>query len=158
MSGKILIILLTRFIPNMQIKIKKLSATAKTPTRATSQSNGYDLYADQDAVIGSGQVKLLPSNIAIVLPDNHAALILPRSGLAVGHQITLINSPGLIDTDYRGNIGIPLINHGKTDFTVKRGDRLAQMIVVRTEEIDFIDSDELDATDRNTKGFGSTGI
>ncbi|MCF8025835.1 MAG: dUTP diphosphatase [Desulfobacteraceae bacterium] len=130
------------------------------PQYMTAQSAGMDMYAavSEPVTLAPGQIRLIPTGFAISLPENHEAQIRPRSGLAVKHGIGLINAPGTIDADYRGEIQVALINHGASAFTVNRGDRIAQMVVspISRVKIDIVDM--LDESARNTGGFGHTGI
>lgn len=130
------------------------------PRYMTAQSAGMDLCAavSRPVTLAPGEIKLIPSGFAISLPECHEAQIRPRSGLAIKYGIGLINSPGTIDADYRGEIQIALINHGKSPFTVNRGDRIAQMIVSRISRLSVDVVDTLDGSDRNTGGFGHTGV
>ena len=145
-----------------QIRIKKLpnSHDLPMPHYATNQSAGMDLYAaiDGDLVIAPGEVKIVPTGIAIALPGDMEAQIRPRSGLAVKNTITVLNTPGTIDADYRGEIKAVMINHGKEEFTVTRGMRIAQMIIAHYVKASFAEVDSLEGTERGEKGFGSTGL
>ncbi|MFP4193984.1 MAG: dUTP diphosphatase [Desulfosalsimonas sp.] len=130
------------------------------PRHMTQHSAGMDLCA---AVTGPvtlppGEISLIPTGFAVALPSEHEAQIRPRSGLAVKHGIGIVNSPGTIDADYRGEIQVALINHGKSPFTVNRGDRIAQMIVapVSRTKVELVDS--LEESGRNSGGFGHTGV
>ncbi|MBN1551515.1 dUTP diphosphatase [bacterium] len=130
------------------------------PDYATKDSVGLDLCAavESSVVISPGTWRLISTGIRIALPKGYEAQVRPRSGLALKYGVTLLNSPGTIDTDYRGIIGVILINHGEEPFTVKRGDRIAQMIIapvakLAVEEVSFIRP-----TERGSNGFGSTGI
>ncbi|MBS3732353.1 MAG: dUTP diphosphatase [Desulfobacterales bacterium] len=129
------------------------------PQYMTAQSAGMDLCAavTRPVRLEPGEIQLIPTGFAVCLPEDQEAQIRPRSGLAVKHGIGLINSPGTIDADYRGEIRVGLINHGKTPYTVSRGDRIAQMVISRVcrARIDLVDA--LDESDRNTGGFGHTG-
>ena len=130
------------------------------PCYMTQKSAGMDLAVaiKQDLTLKKGEISLLPTGIAIALPDGYEAQIRPRSGLAVKHGIGLINSPGTIDADYRGEIMIPVINLGKQDYTFHRGDRIAQMLIKRACQVKVNLVEELDTTERNTGGFGHTGV
>ena len=125
----------------------------------TERSAGMDIFAavDQEEVILPGEWKMIPSGIEIALPKGYEAHIRPRSGLALNKGVTLLNSPGTIDADYRGEVGIIIINHGKYPFVVKRGDRIAQMVVQRVCRISWNLSESLDTTGRGVGGFGHTG-
>ncbi|HET6459350.1 MAG TPA: dUTP diphosphatase [Syntrophales bacterium] len=128
------------------------------PRYMTERSAGMDIYAavKKDETIYPGHRKIVPTGIAIGLPEGYEAEIRPRSGLAVKNGVTLVNSPGTIDADYRGEIGIILINHGEEPFVIRRGDRIAQMIVHRICKVSWIECGELDATTRGEGGFGHT--
>jgi dUTP pyrophosphatase len=130
------------------------------PFYATEGSAGMDLFADvtEDVILKPGEIKLIPTGIAIELPPGYEAQIRPRSGLALNHGITLLNSPGTIDSDYRGEIKLILINLGKNDFVVKRGDRIAQMVISKYVRIEWDEVKELNITKRGAGGFGHTGI
>jgi dUTP pyrophosphatase len=108
-------------------------------------------------VLEPGARAVIPCGIAIALPEAHEAQVRPRSGLAVKYGVTVLNSPGTIDADYRGEIKVPLINHGNDAFVVKRGDRIAQLIVAPVVQVRWEEVADLDATDRGSGGFGSTG-
>lgn len=142
----------------MEIKLKKLSDNAKLPVRMSTNAAGYDLYsANTEALILKKKtLKLVPTGLAISLPVGYEAQIRPRSGLAVKHQIGVLNSPGTIDADYRGEIKIILYNFGEEDFTVKPHTRIAQMVINRHETADFKLVEVLDETDRGSGGFGHT--
>ena len=129
------------------------------PCYMTSHSAGMDLYADlsADALLQPGSRLLVPTGIAIALPEGYEAQIRPRSGLALKHGISLVNSPGTIDADYRGEIGVILINHGKVPFLLKRGERIAQMVVAQFSRVVWDEMDELEETRRGAGGFGHTG-
>jgi len=129
------------------------------PFYATTHAAGADLRAalDADISIAPGAHALIKTGFAMALPDNYEAQIRPRSGLALKHGITVLNSPGTIDADYRGEIGVILINHGSEAFTVQRGDRIAQMIIAPFVQADFQAVESLSETERGTGGFGSSG-
>ncbi len=129
------------------------------PHYATDQSAGMDLAAaiDADLIIKAGEVQIVPTGVALGLPHGTEAQIRPRSGLAAKNSITVLNSPGTIDADYRGELKVILINHGKTDFTITRGMRIAQMVIAKYEHVILEEVDSLEETSRGTSGFGSTG-
>lgn len=145
----------------VQVALKPLEHAVglNLPTYATSHSAGMDLTAalEEAIEIGSGERALIPTGLSIALPDGYEAQIRPRSGLAINHGVTVLNSPGTIDADYRGEIKVILINHGKEAFTVERGMRIAQMVVERYETVKWKVVDDLDETERGEGGFGSTG-
>jgi len=124
----------------------------------TEHAAGYDLYScnDEEIIVKSGEVVLVPTGIAISLPAGYEAQIRPRSGLAIKHQIGILNSPGTIDADYRGEIKVILFNFGKSDFVISAHTRIAQMVISRHESVDFVITDQLDETDRGSGGFGHT--
>jgi dUTP pyrophosphatase len=116
-----------------------------------------DLRAAEDAILKPGARYLMPTGLAIALPRGFEAQVRPRSGLAVNHGISVLNTPGTIDSDYRGEIKVPLINHGKAEFTIHRGDRIAQMVIAPVMQVRIIEVDALDQTTRGAGGFGSSG-
>ncbi|MDD2389802.1 MAG: dUTP diphosphatase [Desulfobacterales bacterium] len=130
------------------------------PRYMTPQSAGMDIYAavETDLVLNPGDIRLVPSGLAVALPVGFEAQIRPRSGLAVRYGIGIINSPGTIDADYRGEIMIPLINFGKTEFVIHHGNRIAQMVIQKVYQVKLHPVEVLDETERNTGGFGHTGI
>ncbi|MGB0719610.1 MAG: dUTP diphosphatase [Bdellovibrionales bacterium] len=145
------------------VKVKLLplehAVGLQLPTYATEQSAGMDLSAALEEAIemGPGDRALIPTGLSIALPAGYEAQIRPRSGLAIKHGVTVLNSPGTIDADYRGEIKVILINHGQEPFTVQRGMRIAQMVVERYETVGWQTVDTLEDTDRGAGGFGSTG-
>ncbi len=146
----------------MDIKIKRLqnSNGLDIPSYATSNSAGIDLQAaiSEDIIIKPGKRVLIKTGIAIALPDGYEAQIRPRSGLAYKNGITVLNAPGTIDADYRGEIGVILINHSDEDFVVSSGMRIAQMIISSYTKANLTVVDELSETVRGEGGFGSTGL
>ncbi len=147
---------------NHTVKIRRLHKSSENPLPCymTEHSAGMDLYADLpgDIILAPGERTRIPTGVAIELSDGYEAQIRPRSGLALRHGITLVNSPGTIDPDYRGEIAIILINHGHEHFTVKSGDRIAQMVFSRFVRVDLHEVDGLGETARGENGFGHTGI
>jgi dUTP pyrophosphatase len=143
------------------VKVKRLPSGKglPLPTRMTAQAAGFDLSAavPEAVVLRPGDVRLVPCGFAMALPPGYEAQVRPRSGLASRHGVTLVNSPGTIDSDYRGEVQVPLINLGRADFTVERGMRVAQMLVLPVPPVRLMEVDELDATDRGAGGFGHTG-
>jgi len=129
------------------------------PQFETTQSAGMDLRANIDApvVLQPGDRALIPTGIKMALPEGYEAQIRPRSGLAYKHGITVLNSPGTIDADYRGDVGVLLINHGRAAFTVEDGMRVAQMVVAQYSQFEWESVEDLDETARGVGGFGSTG-
>jgi dUTP pyrophosphatase len=129
------------------------------PRYMTPEAAGMDICAAvrQDTLLEKGQITLLPTGFALALPPGYEAQIRPRSGLAVKHGIGMINSPGTIDADYRGEVLIAVINLGPAAYTVRRGERIAQMVIQRVHQARLEEVDRLEATDRSTGGFGHTG-
>ncbi|MCP8883141.1 dUTP diphosphatase [Devosia sp. XJ19-1] len=131
------------------------------PRQQTAGAAGLDLAAAiaDDAVltIAPGDYAMVPTGLAIALPEGFEAQIRPRSGLAARHGVTVLNAPGTVDADYRGEVKVLLINHGKAPFQLRRGERIAQMVVARVSAVELVEVDELDATERGTGGHGSTG-
>jgi dUTP pyrophosphatase len=142
----------------IDLKVKKISEFAVLPSYAHPGDAGMDLYSIEDKVIGPGETHLIKTGIKIELPPDTEAQIRPRSGLALKHSITVLNTPGTIDEGYRGEIGVILINHGKKAFVVEREMRIAQMVVNAILRVKVIESEELSDTTRSEGGFGSTGI
>jgi dUTP pyrophosphatase len=130
------------------------------PAYATEGSAGLDLLAavDADMELKPGTRAAIPTGIALAMPQGYEAQVRPRSGLALNHGITCLNSPGTIDSDYRGEIKAILVNHGDAPFTIERGMKIAQMVIVRHEQAIFVEVTELGATARGAGGFGSTGV
>lgn len=146
----------------MKLPVQRLANAADLPlpTYATEGSAGLDLLAaiDADVELKAGARMLVPSGIAIALPQGFEAQVRPRSGLAVKHGITVLNAPGTIDSDYRGEIKVPIINHGEEVFRITRGMKIAQMIIARHETAELHEVKELPASQRGAGGFGSTGM
>jgi dUTP pyrophosphatase len=145
--------------PTVEIKVLPHGEGLDLPFYATTHAAGADLRAaiDSDKVIEPGDHALIPTGFAMALPDNYEAQVRPRSGLALKHGVTVLNTPGTIDADYRGEVGVILINHGKTPFHIQRGDRIAQMIIAPFVQADFQTVNELSETARGEGGFGSSG-
>jgi len=129
------------------------------PKYATDHSAGMDLCAavDGEVILKASETALIPTGFAIALPEGYEAQVRPRSGLAAKNQVTVLNSPGTIDADYRGEVKVILTNFGKQDFIIKRGDRIAQMIVAPYTRVKWEETDSLDETKRGAGGFGHTG-
>jgi len=140
-----------------QVKFTKLHPDAKPPMYQTDQSVGADLTSIEDADIEPGQFRLVKTGIAVELPRATEMQIRPRSGLAFKHGVTVLNAPGTIDSDYRGEVGVLLINHGDTTFRVNKGDRIAQAVLAKAILMNYKFVKELSSTERGAGGFGSTG-
>lgn len=143
----------------ISIKIKDGCEDLPLPKYATSGSSGMDLCADVDneITIVPGEIKLVSSGIYLSIPQGYEAEIRPRSGLALKHGISLVNTPGTIDSDYRGLLSLIMINHGKEPFKIKRGDRVAQMVIKEVIRAELDAKPSLDDTARSSGGFGHTG-
>jgi dUTP pyrophosphatase len=132
------------------------------PTRHSKEAAGFDLTAALPAgeprTLKPGEWALIPTGVTIELPQGYEAQVRPRSGLALNHGVTVLNAPGTIDSDYRGEIGVLLINHGRQPYVVVRGSRVAQLVFSRVEATVFVEAGDLKGTDRGEKGFGSTDI
>jgi|TARA_B100001113_G_scaffold154702_1_gene126503 dUTP pyrophosphatase len=147
---------------NLEVKILDNGFGLPLPKYETEGAAGLDLFAatkeDTKIIITPRKAEMIPTGIAISVPSGYEAQIRPRSGLAAKNGITVLNSPGTIDSDYRGEILVMLINHSNKDFEILRGMRIAQMVISKIEQFNLISVDELDTTDRGKDGFGSTGI
>lgn len=145
--------------PSPRLRVQRLRSSATLPVRATEGAAGLDLCADLDAelVIPSHGRALVPTGLAIALPDGHEGQVRPRSGLAAKHGVTVLNAPGTIDEDYRGEVKVLLVNLGSEPFTIRHGERIAQLIVAPVTKVAIDDVDVLEPTSRGEGGFGSTG-
>lgn len=145
----------------MKVYFKKFNEDVESflPSYQTEHSSGMDLYSssNEDIIIQPGEYKLIPTNLIIELPEGYEAQVRPRSGLALKYGITVLNSPGTIDADYRGEVKVLLINHGQNDFVIKHGERIAQMIIAEYEKVELEQREELTETIRGAGGYGSTG-
>lgn len=146
--------------PKIAIKIWDHAKDLSLPAYATEQSAGMDVVAAIDApiVLNAGDFAMVPTGISIALPVGYECQVRPRSGLAAKNGVTVLNSPGTVDADYRGEIKAILINHGKVPFTIERGMRIAQLVIAKYEHISWNICETLDETERGAGGFGSTGI
>lgn len=145
---------------SVPLKIKKLSNfKGETPQYATDGASGFDVRAqtEEDIVVKPGERFLVPTGLAFAIPENYEIQVRPRSGLAIKKGISLVNSPGTIDADYRGEVKVILINQGHEDFIIKDQDRIAQFVLCPVVKAEFSWTDNLDDTDRGSGGFGSTG-
>ena len=148
--------------PKEKVKIKWLphGKGLPMPKYMSHFAAGMDLHAavENEVVIKPGERKLIPTGFQMALPPGHEAQIRPRSGLAIHKGISVLNTPGTIDEDYRGEVGVILINLGKEDFTIKHGDRIAQMVINKSYQVEFEEHEELSETHRHHGGFGHTGV
>ena len=144
---------------HVKVKYKRLRDLAIVPSYQSEHAAGMDLYSANESLISidPGEIELIPLGFAMALPDNYEAQVRPRSGLGTKFGVTLPNAPGTIDADYRGEVSVPLINHGKEPFVVETNMRIAQMIIAPVVQATFEVVEELDETMRGAGGFGSTG-
>ena len=148
----------------ISIKVKRLGNNPDLPMPGyeTEGSSGMDIRAavDGPVILKPGEIRLIPTGFAVSIPPGYEGQVRPRSGLALRHGIGMVNSPGTIDSDYRGEVSIIMINWGQTPFTINRGDRIAQMVVGKVYRADLVDVDvePLDSTQRGTGGFGHSGV
>lgn len=144
------------------LRVKRLDGNEDMalPSYETDGASGLDLRAavDGELTLHPGEIRLVPTGLAISLPPGYEAQIRPRSGLALKHGVGMVNAPGTIDSDYRGEIGLVLINWGKSPFVIKRGDRIAQMVVTRVSRAQVLEVDRLETTERGAGGFGHSGV
>jgi len=144
----------------LEIRVQRLDTELPLPRQQHTDDAGYDLHARERTVLAPGGGRaLVPTGLAVAIPSGYAGFVLPRSGLALKFGVTCLNTPGLIDPLYRGELKVLLVN---TDphaaYTVERGDRIAQLLVQRVERVEWCEVDELDMTERDAFGFGSTGV
>jgi len=141
----------------IEIKIKRLRENAILPKKAYEHDAAFDLHAAEDVMLKPGERKPVKTGLAVEMPQNYHAEIRPRSGLAAKHGVTIINTPGTVDSGYRGELMVILINHGNEEFLVRTGERIAQILFSKVDPITFTEVDELADTERGEKGFGSSG-
>ncbi len=141
----------------MKLKIKKLTQEAVIPAYQTELAAGFDLHSIEDYMLKRGERKLIKTGLAFEIEPGYEVQIRPRSGLAFKHGITVLNTPGTIDADYRGEIMVLLINLGEDDFEIKKGERIAQAVIAPVIQAEFVEVEELSETKRGKGGFGSTG-
>lgn len=143
------------------VKIKIVNrGSQQLPAYATPESAGMDLRANvaEPVVLRPLERRIIPTGLYMALPPGYEAQVRPRSGLAFKHGITVLNSPGTIDSDYRGELGVLLVNLSNEDFTIEAGERIAQMVIARHEQGEFVEVEELDDTERGAGGYGHTGV
>lgn len=140
-----------------ELRIKVLHPDAKIPAYQTDGSAGMDLHSTESVRIHSMETVVVGTGIAMAIPAGYEGQVRPRSGLAAKHGITVLNSPGTIDSDYRGELKVILTNTSKDDYEVCVGDRIAQIVLARVHQLSIVETETLDATDRGSGGFGSTG-
>lgn len=142
----------------MRVLFKRLRPDAELPAYARPGDAGMDLRSVEDAVVPRGGRALVRTGLAMQLPFGYEAQVRPRSGLALKHGVTVLNTPGTIDSGYRGEVGVILANFGDVDFPVAKGDRIAQLVIAPVTQAEVEETEVIDATDRGTGGFGSTGV
>jgi dUTP pyrophosphatase len=143
---------------SVEVLITRLDPDLPLPRYAKGGDAGADIVSRIDITLAPGERALVPTGIAIALPDGYVALVHPRSGLAIKHGVTMVNAPGTVDAGYRGELQIILINHDKSEsVSFKRGDRIAQLVIQKVERAEFVEVRELPGSGRGTGGFGSTG-
>ena len=143
----------------MELKVRLLEPGALLPTRANEGDAGLDLRAAEPALLGPGERASIGTGVAVEIPSGHAGLVLPRSGLALRHGISMVNAPGLIDAGYRGELRVLLLNTDRgSEFEIEPGDRIAQLLVTPFAALEPVEAVELTASDRGERGFGSSGI
>lgn len=146
----------------MKVRIKRLPAARDLPlpSPASPGSSGFDLRAaiEDEVVIRPGERLLVPTGLVLEIPRGWEGQVRPRSGLALRHGIGILNAPGTVDSDYRGEVGVILANLGEAPFSLKRGDRIAQLVIARVEAVEWDEADSLEETGRGAGGFGSTGL
>jgi len=141
----------------MRIPLKRLDPDLPIPRHAHPGDGGVDLYAAEPATLLPGERTMMPTGIAIAIPDGYAGLVVPRSGLAARSGISIVNAPGLVDSGYRGELKVILVNLGQETVELERGDRVAQLVIVAVETQEYVEVDELPDSSRGEGGFGSTG-
>jgi dUTP pyrophosphatase len=143
---------------SVKVKVKRLHKDAVIPRYATSGSAAVDLHSTVSGTLLPRERAIIPTGISVQIPEGHVGLIFPRSGNAANHGITLTNAVAVIDSDYRGEVKVLLVNHGFRPFEINVGDRIAQMMILPYPTVEFVDTDELTDTERGSGGFGSTGV
>lgn len=142
----------------MKIPVTRKELRNPLPGFAHPGDAGADLTASESVTLEPGGRALVPTGLAIAIPEGYAGFVLPRSGLAIKHGVTVINAPGLIDSGYRGELRVGLVNLGDSAFTIESGDRIAQLVIMAIQTPEFVEVAELDETSRGSGGFGSTGL
>ena len=142
----------------MTLRFKRIHPDAELPAYAHPSDAGMDLRSVDELVIPAGKRALVHTGLVMMLPPLHEAQVRPRSGLALKQGVTVLNTPGTIDSGYRGEIGVILVNLGEADFTVRKGDKIAQLVIAPVTQPEIVETETLDETDRGAGGFGSTGV
>ena len=142
----------------MTLRFRKVHPDAVLPSYAHPSDAGMDVRSVQDLTIAPGKRALVPTGLVMLLPPMYEAQVRPRSGLALKSGVTVLNTPGTIDSGYRGEVGVILVNFGDEDFLVKKGDKIAQIVIAPVTQPEIVETTEVDETDRGAGGFGSTGV
>ena len=142
----------------MTLRFRKVHPDAVLPSYAHPSDAGMDVRSVEDLVIAPGRRALVRTGLVMLLPPLYEAQVRPRSGLALKSGVTVLNTPGTIDSGYRGEVGVILVNFGEVDFQVKKGDKIAQIVIAPVTQPTIVETDEVDETDRGSGGFGSTGV
>ena len=147
----------------VKVKIKRITGKypdIPLPAYETTHAAGMDIRAalDEDMIISPGRFVIIPTNLSVEIPEGYEIQVRPRSGLAAKHGITVLNTPGTIDSDYRGEVKVIMVNFGENDFKISSGDRIAQLVLAKVYQAEFIETDNLEKSERNENGFGHTGI
>lgn len=142
----------------VQVRFKRINPEAVMPAYAHPGDAGMDLCSVEDLVLPPGKRSLIRTGLVMELPEGYEGQVRPRSGLALKHGVTVLNTPGTIDAGYRGEVGVILMNHGDCAFTIRKGDRIAQLVVAQVTVAEVVEVAQVDATERGEGGFGSTGV
>ena len=142
----------------MTLKFKRIHPDAVLPAYAHPSDAGMDIRSVADLVIPAGKRALVPTGLVMLLPPMYEAQVRPRSGLALKNGVTVLNTPGTIDSGYRGEVGVILVNFGEVDFQVRKGDKIAQLVIAPVTQPEIAEAEDVDETDRGAGGFGSTGV
>ena len=142
---------------DVKIPLRRLDPGLPVPAPSHPGDAGVDLHARADTTLNAGEWEMVPTGVAVAIPEGFVGLVAPRSGLAARHGVGVVNGPGVVDSGYRGELRVLLINHGPDPIELERGERVAQLLVVPVARQDFVEVDELPETDRGPGGFGSTG-
>lgn len=141
----------------LRLAVRRIDATVPMPRYARDGDAGLDLHAAEGGTLGPGERRTIRTGLALAIPQGFAGFVLPRSGLALRHGVTVLNAPGLIDAGYRGELQVLLVNHGNASIPIERGERIAQLVIQRIEHVDLVEVEELPESERGAGGFGSTG-
>ena len=143
---------------SLSVKIQRVHPDAKIPVKVHDDDSGYDLFAVEDVLIPAGDRVLVPTGIRIAVPEGYEAQVRPKSGIALKKGVTVLNTPGTVDAGYRGDVGVILVNLGKTEVRIGKGEKVAQLVFQKVEHAVFESVDSLERSERGAGGFGSTGF